>query len=265
MKEDIKLKNKNEVLVYEFKNYKTYPSIKNNMVGIYISEEANKIVLFSNKSNTKYKDIESNNIIKYEFFPISIDGMSRNLNKIIFSQNNWEVKYYIKYKGNKGFKYSGEFLLKEVNEKERTYTLLRKNPENELKVHKNLIQTKSLQAMEGHRKTLETSYISRNSEIRKWRDEYISKKGACEFCKVNHCFKNKEGKLISILEAHHLKPLSTYQFVPDNEKITKKSDIAFLCPTCHKLIHKLKHNDELMQMNKQDQKILVNKFLVNIK
>ena len=86
------------------------------------------------------------------------------------------------------------------------------------------------------------SHVKRERRAtKKFRNQMIYKsqemnngKVPCEVCKEDMLGKYKVG--VAIIDCHHLFPLSE---ILDDEVITTIDDLALLCPSCHRAIHKL--------------------------
>lgn len=91
----------------------------------------------------------------------------------------------------------------------------------------------------------------------KFSKDYRSRYGkvnSCPACSFNakqvYGFNNPN----SILEIHHIVPLKYFS----KRKKTKENDVTFLCPNCHRAIHKMMAEDQLKTIS-------IKEFKKNIK
>ena len=110
-------------------------------------------------------------------------------------------------------------------------------------------------AFEGNEYWREAKFLSRNPNIQKWKNNYIKNNDDCEFCNNIFVWNGK-----TILQAHHLKPISLYD---QKGEYTKEKNIAFICPNCHRFLHKFKNNKELENLKKEEQKKFSKLMIIN--
>jgi len=115
-----------------------------------------------------------------------------------------------------------------------------------------LVEGASIGVKEGGAKYV-THVIKERRATRKFRGEMIEEsknsppkgKVLCEVCETDMLGKYKVG--VPIIDCHHLFPLSDI----DEEVVTTKSDLALLCPSCHRAIHQLDDCSNLDELRRR--------------
>lgn len=108
---------------------------------------------------------------------------------------------------------------------------------------KSYLDEGEVSGFEGDKKELLTKHLIRERD-RKFALQYRKKYkhiNSCPVCSFNGKDKYGIDNANSILELHHIVPLKN---ISRKQKITEK-DVSFLCPNCHRVIHKMMGLEEL--------------------
>lgn len=100
-----------------------------------------------------------------------------------------------------------------------------------------LIIDEELTGYEGETKKILKEHLKRERDV-KFSREYRRNHGninSCPACSFNGKKKYYIDNSNSLLEIHHIIPLKHF----NKGKITNEKDVTFLCPNCHRAIHKL--------------------------
>lgn len=117
------------------------------------------------------------------------------------------------------------------------------NQNRDLRKEKSYLDEEEINGFEGEKKELITKHLRRERDRKfalKYRNKYKHIK-TCPACSFNGKDKYGIDDANSILELHHIVPLKN---ISGNQKVLE-NDVSFLCPNCHRAIHKMMGHEEL--------------------